>query len=96
MKYHITTPPMVHWKDPIIDAFRPIATKNAPVINSQRENREYMARHDLVDANDFGPPPTQKEQMEEAGKMQESINAISPTAEQAARLQADGLDTILD
>jgi len=96
MQQHFTVPPQVHWVDPVIEPFRAIATKDRPVITTQRQNREYMARNGLVDANDFGPPPTQKEQMAEAGKMQESIDAISPTAEQAARLQEAGLDSVVD
>ena len=96
MWYYITSPPQVLWKDPIIDPFRPVATPNAPVISSMREHREYMARNDLVDANDLYAPPTASEERVIQAEAQESIDAISPTAEQNQQLQESGLDSILE
>jgi hypothetical protein len=96
MRYYITTPPIVSWKDPMIDAFRPVATKNAPVISSMKEHREYMARNDLVDANDLYAPPSATEDREIQAEAQASIDAISPTAEQNQQLQESGLDSILE
>lgn len=91
MGYHITQAPSVVWVDPIIEPFRAIATKDRPVISSTRENREYMARNGLIDANELGPPPTKAEQMETVAKMQESISAITPDAETSAIMESQGL-----
>jgi len=96
MRYYITAPPTILWKDPMIDAFRPVATKNAPVISSMKEHREYMARNDLVDANDLYDPPSATEEKRIQAEAQESIDAISPTAEQNQQLQESGLDSILE
>lgn len=81
MRYWITTPPMVHWVDPVIEPFRAIATPDRPVIRTARENREYMARHDLVDANEVSPPPTPEEHAKTQREIKESIEKISPTKE---------------
>lgn len=96
MEYYITSVPMVMWTDPIIEPFKPIATKDAPVINSMRQHREYMKRNDLVDANDLYAPPTHTEQQRAREEAKESIDAITPTAEQNEQLKRSGLDSILD
>jgi hypothetical protein len=96
MGYHITQPPLVHWVDPVIEPFRAIATKDRPVISSMKENREYMARNDLVDANELGPPPTQTEQMGKAAEMQKSIDAISPSGELKKDMSSQGLLDIVE
>lgn len=90
MGYHITQPPLVHWVDPVIEPFRSVATKDKPVITNTRERREYMKRNDLVDANDLKPPTVEEEQQIRA-KVKESIDKISPTAEQHAKLERQGL-----
>jgi hypothetical protein len=96
MSYHITSVPMVLWTDPIIEPFKPIATKDAPVITTTKQNREYMARNHLVDANDLFEPPTREEELETNRKAQESISSITPTAEQNQQLKEIGLDSIID
>ena len=96
MNYYITSPPSVIWKDPTIDAFRPIATPNAPLITSTKQNREYMARNDLVDANDHFAPPTHKEQMLAREEARESIEAISGNTQQKEQLHEQGIDSIID
>ncbi len=95
MTHYITTPPMVYWRDPNIDAFRHIALPKAPLVNNMKEHRELMARHDVVDANDLVKPPTIQEERATRAESQESIDAISPTVKQAAQLQEMGLDSIL-
>jgi hypothetical protein len=91
MEYHISTPPLVHWVDPQIEAFRAVGVPGKPVVTSTRQNRELMARHDLVDANDLGPAPTYQDDLETNKKVQESIKAISPTAEQRDKMAKQGL-----
>jgi hypothetical protein len=93
MGYFITSAPMVHWKDPQIQPFKPVATPNAPVIHSMREHREYMKRNDLIDANELYVPPTRSEEITEVKKMMESIDAITPNAEQKEHLKRVGLDS---
>ena len=94
--YHITKAPSVVWKDPTIPAFRPVATENAPVISTMKEHREYMARNELVDANDTFSPPTQKEQRLAREEAKESIDAMSGTAQQKEQLREQGIDSIID
>lgn len=96
MDYYITRPPMVHWVDPVIEPFRAIATKDMPVISTTRENREYMARNNLVDANELGPPPTYEEQEKTAAEMQKSIDAITPTGQVADEMKKRGMLDIVD
>jgi hypothetical protein len=87
MGYHITQAPMVHWNDPVIEPFRAIATKDRPVITSTKQNREYMARHDLVDANEVVEAvPTHIEQEETHKEVLESIAAITPTGDESATI----------
>ena len=96
MNYHITTPPLVHWVDPVIEPFRAIATKDMPVITTTKQNREYMARHDLLDANEvIEKVPSHEEQKETHAKVMESIDAITPDAELAQKMSEQGLDNIL-
>jgi hypothetical protein len=80
MSYHISSPPLVHWVDPVIEPFRAIATKDKPVITTAKQNREYMERNGLVDANEVvGKPPTHLDQEETHKEVLESIAAIGPT-----------------
>lgn len=91
MNYHIGKPPMVVWRDPNIEPFRAVGTKDAPVITSARQNREYMARNNLVDANDLYEPPSQDSEMREIAEGQAAIDAITPNATQAEQMEASGL-----
>ena len=95
MNYHISSVPMVMWNDPQIEPFRFSAVKGAPIVSSMRERRELMKRHDLVDANDL-QMPTMQQQMSDHAKAQESIDAITPDAQQKEQLQAMGLDSIIE
>ena len=96
MRYYITTPPSVVWKDPNIDAFRHVGIAGQPVVSSMKEHRECLARNDMVDANDLFDPPSVAEQKRSQAEAQESIDSITPTAEQSKQLQVDGLDSILE
>jgi len=96
MNYYITQPPLIHWVDPNIDAFRAIATKDRPIIRSKRENREYMARHDLIDANELGPPPTHEETQKTVADMQASIDAITPTGNMKKELKQQGILDVVE
>ena len=91
MRYHITTPPLVHWTDPVIEPFRAIATKDMPIISTTRENREYMARNNLIDANELGAPPSHEDQKAENAGMQASIDAISPDTDTAKKMDQQGM-----
>ena len=91
MDYHITTPPMVTWKDPQIEPFRAVGIPGKPIVTSTKQNRELMARHDLVDANDLGPPPTYKDDLKVAADVEKSINAITPDAETSDKMAKQGL-----
>ena len=93
MSYHITQAPMVSWIDPVIEPFRnPAAVRGTPdsVISSTKQRREFMAKNDLVDGNDF-KPPTSQEHNENHIKAMKEIAAITPTAEQSDRLMVEGI-----
>jgi hypothetical protein len=97
MAYHITQAPLVHWDDPVIEPFRNPAAKRDDkdaVIMTTRQRREFMKKNDLVDANDF-KPPSNGEQQAEVAKMKKSIEAITPTKEQSAKLRKSGLHDIV-
>ena len=96
MNYYITSAPLVMWKDPNIEPFKPIATENAPVISSMKDRREYMAKNDFVDSNDLFTPPTEKEQRLVREEAKESMDAISGTTQQKEQLREQGIDSILD
>lgn len=96
MDYYISRPPMVHWVDPVIEPFRAIATKDRPIIRTTRENREYMKRNGLIDANELGSPPTNAEQEAAVAEIQKSIEAITPTGHVADEMKKRGMLDIVD
>ena len=96
MRYHITSPPQVMWKDPNIEPFRHVGIPGAPVVTSMKEHRECLKRNDMVDANDLYEPPTAHEEKMVQAEAQESIDAISGTAQQRQQLQESGLDSIIE
>lgn len=93
MNYYITSAPMVTWKDPQIEPFRFGAVKGAPIVTSTRQRRDLMERNDLIDANDLYKPPSHRDKMEANAAAQESIDSITPDAQQAEQLQEMGLDS---
>lgn len=87
MTTHITSAPMVHWKDYEV-RYRPVSVPGAAPITSRREEREFMKRHDLVHYDEVcGAPPTQAEQAATHAEMVDSIEKITPSGEIAAQLQ---------
>ena len=86
---------MVHWVDPVIEPFRAVATKDMPVITTTKQNREYMARHGLVDANEVARPPTEEEYQRTKKEIDDSIKAITPSEEVSANMRQQGLDSII-
>ena len=96
MAHHHTKAPHVHWKDYDLPDGGFKAGKEGTVITTLKQNRDYMERNNLLDANDFGPPPTKADQNEQLGKTMESIDAITPTEAQRAILKEDGLLDIVE
>jgi len=96
MRKHYTSTPMVHWSDYDLPdgGFR--AGKEKTLITTRKQNLDYMKRNNLLDANDFGKPPTKAEQMTEHKKVLESINDITPSRQQEERLRDQGLMDILE
>jgi hypothetical protein len=90
MEQHFTVPPTIHWKDPQIEPFRAVGIPGQPVVTSTRQNRELMARHDLVDANDI-KPPTHKDDIDNQRAVEESIKAITPDAKVSDKMAQQGL-----
>jgi hypothetical protein len=91
MGYYITQPPLIVWTDPNIEPFRSHATSDRPVITTSKERREYMARNELVDANESGPPPTKAEEKAVRDEIQESIDSITPNGEIEKDMRNQGL-----
>lgn len=98
MGYHITKAPMVCWTDPVIEPFRnPAAPRGSrdAVIQSKKQRKEFMAKNDLVDANDF-IPVSRKEDLQKKEEMQRSIDAITPTGAVKEDMEKRGLLSIVD
>jgi hypothetical protein len=95
MRQHFTVPPSVVWVDPIIEPFRAIATKDRPVITTARQNREYMERNNLIDANELGPPPSHEDQKRELKEINESIAKVTPSVEQKSQMRDVGVSDIV-
>ena len=79
MPQHFTKAPTVHWRDYDLPdgGFRSYSTPDKPVITSLKQNRDYMERNNLIDANEVFKPPTQEEQFETHKEVMESIEKIS-------------------
>jgi hypothetical protein len=93
MRYHITSVPMVHWKDYDLPdgGFVAHSHPDRPVITSKKQNKDFMERNNLIDANEVFSPPTREEEVKERADVQKSIAAITPTETQKAQLKADGI-----
>jgi hypothetical protein len=93
MRYHITSAPFVHWKDYDLPdgGFKAVSVPNGPMITTKKQNEEFMKRHNLLDANEVFSPPTEAEEYMIRREMQDSIDAITPTAKQQAQLRDDGM-----
>jgi hypothetical protein len=66
-----------------------------PIITSQKQNREMMARHNLIDANDLGPPPTKAEQMAQHHKDQAAMKEFEPPKHVIQEMKRQGLTDIV-
>jgi len=90
MDHYITKAPMVHWKDYMLPDGGFKAAHDGTVITSRAQNREYMKRNGLQDANEVYEPPTQAEQLATIKEQQESIDAITPSGEMLDIMKSDG------
>lgn len=92
---YITRAPQVHWKDYDLPDGGFKATHDGTVITSRKQNRDYMARNGLKDANETFKCPTHLEQKEQHADALRSIDAITPTRKQMDIMKSDGtLDKI--
>jgi hypothetical protein len=98
MQHHITKAPSVRWKDAMLldGGFIAHSMPGKPVITSQKQNREMMKRHNLVDANDLGPPPTKADQMEQHHKDQAQMAEFEPPEHVKQEMKRQGLDSIVE
>lgn len=94
---HISSPPMVHFRDYELKdgGFIAHGIKGKPVVTSRAQNRELMKRHNLLDANQLGPPPTHLDQEREVASMQQTIDNITPTDAQLKQMKSDGIADIV-
>ena len=86
-----TVPPTILWTDADLPDGGFVSGKNKERITTKKERREFMARNDLVDANELGPPPNKAAQMEQFKDTMKTIDAITPDAQQEDQLKSSGL-----
>lgn len=88
--YH-TRAPYVAWHDrQLLDGgFK--AAHDGTMITSVKQNKEYMKKNGLQDANEMYAPPTHTEQFMEHKKALASIDAITPTETEMSQLKDDGI-----
>jgi hypothetical protein len=91
MEKHFTSVPMVHWKDYELRDGGFKAAHDGTVITTRKQNLEYMKRHGLQDANEMYEKPTYESEQAERAKMQEEIDAITPTAQELDMLKDAGI-----
>jgi len=98
MSYHIGSAPAVRFRDYDLPdgGFIAHSIPGKPVVTSLKQNRELMERHGLIDANEFGPPPTHLDQEREHQGALDAIAGVTPTPQQEQRLKEDGLLDIVD
>lgn len=73
----VITPVAVNTSGCTFEGFQAHGVAGRPVITNQKQRKDMMARHDLVDANETFIPPTHAEQAETHAKVQESVNTVS-------------------
>ena len=93
--HYITKTPMMFMRD--VDYAVPFeAGKDKEVITSSRQRKEFMARNNLMDANEIMEAPTHKEQKKARDEVKESIAAITPNEQQKDQMKQSGLGDIVD
>ena len=91
--------PQVHWKHYELEGGGFIAhgIKGRPVITSMRQRKEMMERNDLLDANDFGAPPTKEEQVRFHNEViRPSIDQVMPSGPILQEMKERGLADIVE
>ena len=89
MKAHFKAPG-VHWKDYDLPEGGFKAAHDGTVIVSRKQNRDYMERNNLQDANEVYDCPTHEVQKKEIAQAQQDIDAITPTDSQMDQMKSDG------
>ena len=95
MGYYITKAPM----GIVTDTEFPVPFKagaEGEIISNKRQKKEFMARNDLLDANEVMTPPTPHEEKMKREEIADSIAAITPTAKQKEELKQVGIRDIVD
>jgi len=82
--------PAVHWKDYDLPEGGFKAAHDGTVITSRKQNRDYMERNGLQDANEVYDCPTHEVQKKEIAESQKAIDAITPTDAQMDQMKSDG------
>lgn len=90
MQDYITRAPYVAWQDrQLLDGgFK--ANHDGTLITSVKQNKEYMARHDLQLIDDNYVAPTIFSERKERAASKAAIDAITPTDDQMERMVEDG------
>lgn len=70
------TPVAVNTAGCTFDSFQAHGIAGRPVITSERQRKEMMARHELLDARDVIEPPTVEEEAAQRAEAAASIKAI--------------------
>jgi len=82
--------PTVRWKDYDLPGGGFKAAHDGTVITSRKQNRDYMERNHLGDANQEYEVPTHEVQNREIIESQVAIDAITPTDAQMTQMKDDG------
>jgi len=95
MNHYITKAPWGY----VTDTEFPVPFKagaKGEIITGAKQRREFMARNDLLDANEVMTPPTKNEEAIAHKKISKSIADITPTAKQKEELKSVGIGDIVN
>jgi hypothetical protein len=91
MAKHFTKAPTVHWKDYDLPDGGFKACHDGTVITSRKQNRDYMERNGLGDANEEYEKPTRASENKEVAAGQAAIDQITPTHAEMQQLKEVGI-----
>jgi len=95
MEHYITQTPMMFMRD--VEYPEPfVVGKNKEVITGSRQRKEFMARNNLIDANEIMEAPTYEESAKTVEEINKSVAAITPNARQKEEMKASGLGDIVE
>ena len=90
MRKYWTKMPLAYDRDYTLE--QPFAAAHdGTVITTRKENRDYMRRHGLLDANEVYEKPTYQSEQRERAEGQAAIDAITPSEDDMMMLKDVGI-----